>query len=152
MAKDRPKFDVRLKEFSPPIAITKPLIVSCKMSDVPPLRGNGSESDKSEDDSESNGSGRHSITFATMCWNSGVVAMSMRYLALLETAKNFRVHCAPSGAPGAVSRLMRHGPRNGSVASENPVVLFGASLFQFFFVVRPETLRIVGRFVCAVSL
>ena len=42
---------------SAPIAITKPLIVSCKMSDVPPLRDNGGKSDESEDDSESNGSG-----------------------------------------------------------------------------------------------
>ena len=38
-------------------SITKPLIFSCKMSDVPPLRDSGGGSDWSEDDRESNGSG-----------------------------------------------------------------------------------------------
>ena len=42
---------------SAPITTTKPLIVSCEMNDVPPLRDNAGESDESEDDSENNGSG-----------------------------------------------------------------------------------------------
>ena len=40
-----------------PLAISKLLIVSCKMSDVPPLRDSGGESGEREDDSESNSSG-----------------------------------------------------------------------------------------------